>query len=77
MCYIGTDEEQFSIRDVANDQSSYPRARGWKLKHFTAQILEMVSFEQQMGTCGNALLAGEKRVQWLSVIVGLGVLYYW
>lgn len=40
------EEEHISIQDIANDQSSYPRARGWKLKHFTTQLLEMMEVER-------------------------------
>ena len=54
-----SEEEHISVQDVANDLSSYPRARGWKLKHFTTQLLEMVSlFMNQHCTLGSVYCVG-------------------
>eukprot|EP00731_Ephydatia_muelleri_P030247 Em0021g770a len=50
------EEDHVSIQDVANDQSSYPRARGWKLKHFSTQLLEMVDVEHGILTRMEKLL---------------------
>lgn len=59
LCWL--EEDHVSIQDVANDQSSYPRARGWKLKHFSTQLLEMVSVQ--------AILRG--------VMLGNPIDHYW